>query len=367
MIEDILEKIFVKLLCTFDPEIAHNIAIFVLKNGYSINRFREYINLENDVCGLFFQNPIGLAAGFDKNAQCLTNLSKYGFSFLEVGTVTVKPQIGNKKPRIFRFNEENSVINSCGFNNVGIIQFMKYLEKSKVHNNVLVGVNIGKNKDSINYIEDYTSLLESVYDNCDYVTINISSPNTEGIRSIQSSELLKNLLNSVKDVKDKSKKTGKTEKNTEKNRKIFLKIAPDLDNVELEEIADIVLATDTIDAIILSNTTISRNFDLTDEASMLKGGLSGRKIFQYTTNVLENFYRISEGKIPLIASGGIDSVETAYEKIRKGASLIQLYTGLIFNGFSLVNKINEGLSKLLEDEGYSNIKDVIGKDVKITV
>lgn len=363
MIDNILSKvesIFIKLLCNIDPEIAHNIVIFMLQKCFTFNKFRKYTNLENDVCGLHFQNPIGLAAGFDKNAQCLSNLSRYGFGFLEAGTVTINPQTGNVKPRIFRFNEDKSVINSCGFNNIAVIEFMKNVRKSRLNNGVLLGINIGKNKDSINYIEDYISLLANVSDHCDYVTINISSPNTEGLRSIQSSELLKNLLMSIKEFKDKHKTVGI-------NRKIFLKIAPDLDNIELEEIARLIIETCVIDAIIISNTTISRDFDLPNNAKILKGGLSGRKIFHYTTERLEHFYRISEGKIPLIGSGGIDSIDTAYEKIRRGASLIQVYTGLIFNGFSLVNKINSGLSELLENEGYSNIRDVIGKDVKIVM
>jgi dihydroorotate dehydrogenase len=341
-------NIFVKILNLLPPENAHKVAIFCLKYGFFPNfcNFSSNI-LKNKVFGIQFQNPVGLSAGFDKNADCLNNLYKFGFGFLELGTVTLKPQIGNKKPRIFRLKEDHAIINRLGFNNKGI----EYLRKNIILFNkrnikIPIGINIGKGKETKDPIEDYLKLFEKVSKICSYVALNISSPNTIGLRDLQKSDILTDLVKKVQDIN--------------KNKiPLLIKISPDINDEEKADIVDIAIKY-KISGMILTNTTIHCRNGLQNSNSIEKGGLSGRPLFNLSTKILSEVYQHSNGKINLIGCGGISNAQEAYMKIKNGASLIQLYTALIYQGFGLVNKINQELERMLISDGFKNIKQAVG-------
>jgi dihydroorotate dehydrogenase len=346
------------------PEAAHNLSLWALRNNI-IPDAEIYINqaLETEVFGLKFRNPVGLSAGYDKNAECMEPLEKQDFGFVEVGTVTPLPQKGNKKPRIFRVPEQEAVINRLGFNNKGVELFSQKLRKWKYSSigkhEMVVGANIGRNKNSPNNADDYITSLERLYGLCDYLTINISSPNTQGLRDLQNKEHLHSFLKLIIDRKNKIVTNYKGE------MPLLLKISPDESDESLKNIAEVVLKL-KVDGVIISNTSVSD--DLAEKGGFAEkkqqGGISGKPIFELSTSVLEKFYKLTKGKIPLIGVGGISSAEDAYEKIKKGASLVQLYTGLIYNGFELVNDINKGLVDLLKADGYKSVGDAVGVDVK---
>lgn len=347
------------------PEAAHNIAIFVLRNDW-LPYDQKFVDkkLETTVAGLKFRNPVGIAAGFDKNAECISGLMHRNFGFVEVGTVTPAPQKGNEKPRMFRLPKYEAVINRLGFNNEGVEVFSQRLRQwkySKIRiNDLIVGANIGKNKNSPNDASDYLKCFEKVYGLCDYITINISSPNTPGLREIQKKEVLEMLVTQLSERRDEL--AGKFSFKTP----LFLKISPDENDETLNDIADIVLKGG-IDGVILTNTTVKKD-NITIETFAEKhaqGGLSGKPLFERSTEVLKQFYKVTEGKIPLIGVGGISSAEDAYLKIRAGASLVQIYTALIYKGFSLVNEVNKGLVELLERDGFMSIKEAVGVDASL--
>ena len=335
------------LLFLFDPEIAHRITINYLKFA----RFKKpklYEVLQSEVFGLNFQNPIGIAAGFDKNGEVAHNLINLGFGFSEVGTVTPKPQPGNPRPRVFRLKDDRAIINRLGFNSVGFSEVKTKLEK--IGDNI-IGVNIGANKNSKDFSEDYIKGIKFFSTLASYITINISSPNTPGLRNLEVLENLDVLLDKINNLEREDLLI---------KIPILLKISPDLEVDNLKYLCEKVLSS-KIDGLIISNTTISRDSISTD--TLEKGGLSGKPIFDISTKQLRMAYKYTNGKIPLIGVGGVDSAEKAYEKIKNGASLIQLYTGLVYNGPNLIKDINEDLSSLIERDGYSNISEAVGAEV----
>ena len=337
-------------LFLFDPEIVHRLTILFLKY-IPINKTSIPPELNIKIFGLDFMSPIGLAAGFDKDAEVYDKMLQLGFGFVEVGTVTPKPQRGNPKPRIHRIKKEKAIINSLGFNSIGFENVKENLQNKKIEG--IVGINIGANKDSKNLIDDYLSGIEFFSNYISYITINISSPNTPGLRDLHLANNLKNLLKNIENLR---------KKNEIRTVPIFVKISPDLNDDELGVMCGIFLEFN-VDGIIISNTTLERPFK--GFGINLKGGLSGRLLYQTSTDQLKKVYEKTKGKIPLIGVGGISSAKDAYNKIRNGASLVQLYTGLVYQGPGLIKKINQEISVLLKNDGFDNIKDAVGIDTEI--
>lgn len=333
------------LLFYFDAEVAHRITINFLKT-YQIKNNISHPSLSCNIFGLNFTNPVGLAAGFDKNSEVPNNIINLGFGFSEVGTVTPLPQSGNSKPRVFRLKNENAIINRLGFNNEGFEVVKERLFKRE---NNIIGVNIGANKNSKDFIDDYIKGIKFFSSTASYLTINISSPNTPGLRDLQSIDSFSLLLDKIDQLKKNS---------PEIILPILIKISPDINHNDLKSLCEKVLSS-SIDGLIISNTTISRHSVSSEE----KGGLSGEPLFDISTRKLNKVYKYTEGKIPLIGVGGVDSAERAYKKIKNGASLIQLYTGLVYKGPKLINEINKGLIELIEKDGFKNISEAVGVEV----
>jgi dihydroorotate dehydrogenase len=295
-----------------------------------------------------------MAAGFDKNAEVVNSLLNIGFSFVEVGTVTPKSQFGNDKPRVFRLKEDLSIINHLGFNNKGALYVKKNLQKLHLNSlsSGIVGINIGKNKDTKDYLDDYTYCLEILGPYAHYVTINISSPNTPGLRDLQNRGQIEKLVKVLKNKKNQVTSLEKTP--------IFFKIAPDMDEEQIRDIALMSLANN-IDGLIISNSTIDRPSTLKSIFKNEIGGLSGKPLFLKSTLMLKKMYTLTNGQIPLIGVGGISNSLECYEKIKAGASLVQIYTALTYEGPGILNKILSDLVNLLKTDGYKNIKEAIGK------
>tara|TARA_B100000401_G_scaffold435023_1_gene376104 strand:+ start:747 stop:1796 length:1050 start_codon:yes stop_codon:yes gene_type:complete len=333
-----------------DPEKAHNLAIKSLKYNFLPESLFSVENdevLKTKLFGKEIQNPIGLAAGFDKSAEVYNQIFKLGFGFVEVGTVTPKQQYGNKKPRIFRLQKDGALINRLGFNNDG-----SEIIKTRIENNVpngLLGINIGPNKDTPDMVHDFLECAKTFFPLGDYLTINISSPNTEGLRDFHKEEYLKELLGKINDVREKS--------NFKKS--FLLKISPDLDDSSINNIVNLSLQNN-IDGLILTNTTDGNRQNLLDEKRNEKGGLSGKPLRDLSTNFIKKFYQELSGKIPIIGVGGIDSGKSAFDKISAGASAVQLYTGMIYKGPTIVKDIKKELIKIIIDKGFKNIKEAVG-------
>ena len=346
----------IKILKFLPPELAHSFSIQALKY---LNLKFDNINdpiLSQHILGLDFPNPIGLAAGFDKNAEVISSMFSLGFGFIEVGTITPLPQNGNPKPRVFRLEEDKGIINSLGFNNKGILKAKKNLIKfkSSSNKNRIVGVNLGINKNSTDSINDYLFGIESFCNLANYITINISSPNTVGLRDLQLRGKIENLIKQVVLKREKIDSLTKIP--------IFIKLSPDLNDDQLRDIALISLANN-IDGLIITNTTINRPNNLLSKNKNFKGGLSGKPLFQASNKILKKMYNLTNGQIILIGVGGISSGSDCYEKIKSGASLIQLYSALTFSGPSLISKIKKELVDLIKTDGYKNISELIGKSV----
>ncbi|WMO13735.1 quinone-dependent dihydroorotate dehydrogenase [Pseudoalteromonas piscicida] len=286
--------------------------------------------------GLEFKNPVGLAAGLDKNAECIEAFAQMGFGFIEVGTVTPRPQAGNDKPRIFRLPEANAIINRMGFNNKGVDYLVNNVKAAKYDG--ILGINIGKNKDTPNEQgkDDYIHCMRKVFEHASYITVNISSPNTPGLRDLQYGEALDDLLQSLKN--EQMDLIAKHNKSVP----MLVKIAPDVDGVQLTQIAES-LVNNRIDGVIATNTTLARDAVENLEHSNEAGGLSGRPVREKSTHVVSELKRITDGKLPIIGVGGIDSAESAKEKFSAGADLVQVYTGFIYEGPALVKKIVSSL------------------------
>ncbi|PTM97634.1 quinone-dependent dihydroorotate dehydrogenase [Mycoplana dimorpha] len=339
-----------KGLFLFDPETAHGLSIAALKGGViPACRLRADPRLRQTIAGLEFANPIGMAAGYDKNAEVPEALIRLGFGFAEIGTVTPKPQSGNPKPRIFRLTADEAVINRLGFNNEGHAAALRRLQACSRQS--LIGVNIGANKDSEDRIGDYVTGIRTFYDVARYFTANISSPNTPGLRDLQARESLAALLSAVLSARDEQ------EARSGRRVPVFLKIAPDLTEEGLDDIAEVALAVD-LDGLIVSNTTLSRD-GLTDRAQAGEaGGLSGRPLFEKSTTVLAKMRQRVGQALPIIGVGGVNSAETAAEKIRAGADLVQLYSCMVYAGPGLPAGIVKGLSALCDREGLASIRDI---------
>jgi dihydroorotate dehydrogenase len=308
--------------------------------------------LAQNVAGLDFASPVGLAPGFDKNGEVPRVMMGLGFGFAEIGTLTPKPQAGNPKPRLFRLVEDRAVINRLGFNNDGQAAAIARLERERKRPMPgILGINIGANKDSEDRIADYASGAANMAHLADYLTVNISSPNTPGLRALQDEGALAELLDAVNNA---LKETG------DKDMPVFLKLAPDLEPADIDAIVRIAMDK-RLAALIISNTTITRPALQSAHAGET-GGLSGAPLAALSLQRLRDFRKASGGKIPLIAVGGIDSAESAYERIRAGASLIQIYSALVYHGPALAQSINKGLAKLLKKDGFANIADAIGVD-----
>lgn len=345
-------RVFRPLLFTMCPETAHHAALAALRAGVlPAHKPHPSARLKQTLWGYDFAHPLGLAAGFDKNAEVIDGVAAQGMAFIECGTVTPRAQEGNPKPRIFRVPEQEAVINRLGFNNKGLDIFVRNVRARKTH--AIVGGNIGKNKDSGDAVADYVTCLQAVYPYVDYVTVNISSPNTPGLRDLQAEEALNLLINALHAERASLMQSG------HKQKPILVKIAPDLEADALAMIAQTAMRH-TLDGLIVSNTTITRP-GIAAKPEWQTGGLSGKPLMPLATRTLASIARITKGTIPLIGVGGVASAEDAYEKILHGASLVQVYTALIYQGFALVPRIVEGLDRLMARDGFATIGDAIGK------
>jgi len=302
--------------------------------------------LRTQIAGLDLPNPVGLAAGYDKNAVAIAPLLRAGFGFVELGAVTPRPQLGNPRPRLFRLSEDRAIINRFGFNNQGMEAIAPRLAARPKHG--IVGLNLGANKDSDDRDADYVRVLEKCGPLVDFVTVNISSPNTERLRDLQGAEALTALLRRVMDARNGLAST----------LPVFLKIAPDLTDAEIADIAE-VAATAGVDAIIATNTTLARD-GLTSRHAQEKGGLSGAPLFARSTRVLARLALESGGKMPLIGVGGVASAEDAYIKIKSGASAVQLYSAMVYNGISMIADVIRGLDLLLARDGFASVSEAVG-------
>ena len=339
------------LIFKLDPETAHNLAIKSLKFNFVPNVLEEDKNNPLFKTILFnkdLENPIGMAAGFDKNAEVYNSLFKLGFGFVEVGTITPLKQYGNPKPRVFRLVEDEALINRLGFNNLGSQNVVDRIKSNKQTG--LLGINIGPNKDSDNRLGDYLHCFKTFQDVADYITINISSPNTEDLRSFHDQTKLNKLLDSI----DKEKK------NLGSKIPIVVKISPDINDQEIKKIAEVLLSNN-IEAVIISNTSDSSRDILKNIQKHQKGGLSGKPIGEKSTKLINKFYKLLNGKIKIIGCGGVDSGKSAYEKFLAGANYVQLYTGMVFRGPNVVNMIKKELKELLIADGVKNFAEIIGK------
>ncbi|MFL2590992.1 MAG: quinone-dependent dihydroorotate dehydrogenase [Flavobacteriaceae bacterium] len=329
------------ILFVFDPELIHHVSFFLIKvfmkiPGMSyLSRKLFFIkskSLEKEIFGIKFPNPVGLAAGFDKNAELFHELSNFGFGFIEIGTVTPKPQPGNKKKRVFRLNDDSSLINRLGFNNKGIDYVINNL---KDKGEIIVGGNIGKNKNTPNEkaINDYIYSLNALYDYVDYFVVNVSSPNTPNLRNLQEKKPLTALVKKL--CEERLKKS--------KEKPLLLKISPDLSEKQLLDIIS-VIETENLDGVIATNTTIKReNLESNPKIISESGGLSGKKLTSKSNEVIRFIHKNSNGSFPIIGVGGIFDAEDVLEKIECGASLVQIYTGFIYEGPSIVKTINKKL------------------------
>lgn len=343
----LLEQTGLRLLHRLDPETAHGLALRALQLGLAPTTGTVTSpRLRTTLAGLTLANPVGLAAGFDKNATALRPLSRAGFGFLEVGAATPRPQPGNPKPRLFRLREDRAVINRFGFNNDGMEAIAARLANRP--RDAVIGLNLGANKDSDNRSGDFALVLAACAAHLDFATVNVSSPNTERLRDLQGKEALSALLAGV----------IQTRNGLERRLPIFLKIAPDLSDAEIADVAEVAL-TSGIDGLIATNTTLDRD-GLTSAHRGEKGGLSGAPLFEKSTRVLAQLYRATGGKLPIIGVGGIASAEDAYTKIKSGASAVQLYSALTYQGLGLVPQIANGLDALLKRDGYANVSEAVG-------
>ena len=333
-----------------DPEAAHDLAIKSLKYNFlpeDIFKVENESILETEVFKTKIKNPIGLAAGFDKSAEVYNSLFKFGFGFIEVGTVTPKKQLGNPKPRVFRLEREKALINRLGFNNDGLDIISSRLEKDPPIG--FLGANIGPNKDTENRINDYIKCLAKIYPNVNYITINISSPNTPGLRDLHSKSSLQNLLSEIAHFRKKN--------NIKKF--LLLKISPDIDVSEISNIIELIKKFN-LNGIIISNTTDKNRENLLGKNKDETGGLSGSPLKEISNKLIKKFYTEIKDDFPIIGVGGISSGKTAYEKLKSGATLLQLYTGMVYEGPGIVKKIKSELIDILLKEKVKNIREIVG-------
>ena len=339
------------LVFKLDPETAHSLAIKSLKFNFIpkiLDEDKDNPLFKTKLFNKNLDNPIGIAAGFDKNAEVYNSLFKLGFGFVEVGTITPLKQYGNEKPRVFRLVEDEALINRLGFNNFGANDVV---DRIKSNGQIgLLGINIGPNKNTKNKLSDYIECLKIFHEVADYITINISSPNTENLRSFHEKTKLNDLLQAIE----------KEKKSLNSKIPIVVKVSPDIDDREINEIIEVLL-NNNIKAIIISNTTDASRDSLKNIQKHQKGGLSGKPIEEKSTKLINKFYKILNGKIKIIGVGGVDSGKGAYEKFLAGANYIQLYTGMVYRGPNIANIIKKELKELLLKDGVKNFSEIIGK------
>lgn len=338
------------LLHRLKPETAHDLTLWALKAGLAGRAAaKDDPCLATSVWGLDFPNPVGLSAGFDKNAEAIGPMLDLGLGFVEIGSVTPRPQPGNPKPRIFRLPEDRAVINRLGFNNQGLVAAADRLRIwRETRRPGIVGVNLGKNKDQADAPADYAEGARRLGPFADYLVINVSSPNTPGLRALQQREELEAILAAVREA-------------AAQLPPLALKIAPDLSPEDLEAVCE-VAAAQKLDGLVVGNTTISRPETLRSAHKAETGGLSGQPLFELSTEMLRRAYRLTEGRLPLIGTGGVASGEQAYAKIRAGAALVQLYTGLVYEGPGLIGRIKRELAELLARDGFAAVGEAVGTD-----
>lgn len=354
------------LLFRMDPEKVHHLtigglsligklpgAVAMLERMYGVEETPE---LSTELWGIRFPHPVGLAAGLDKNAKAVDAFSSMGFGFIEVGTVTPLPQQGNELPRLFRLPDDEALINRMGFNNCGMKQLAHNLRQT-ARRTVPVAINIGKNKTTPNEQaeSDYRKCIEHLYSSGDFFVVNISSPNTPDLRKLQNGDHLRSLLQAVTEEMEKQRQIHGSGV-----KPVLVKIAPDVTDPELEEMVE-TIASSGVSGVIATNTTLSRD-GLTDVAAKETGGLSGKPLTRRSTEIIRMIYRATEGKLPIIGCGGIFSDVDAYEKIRAGASLVEIYTALIYEGPEINRAINSGIRELLRKDGYTHISQAVGSD-----
>lgn len=343
----------------FDAETAHRLGVLAAK--YNIvprkQKTPDSPILSSVVFGREFSNPVGLAAGFDKDGEGVRGLTKIGFGFIEIGSVTPEPQPGNPKPRVFRLKEDKAVINRYGFNSEGHeAVYNRLKDRVTEQDNCLLGINLGKNKSSTDPISDYTQGVEKFSRLADYLVVNISSPNTPGLRDLQGKQKLQNLLDKVIERRDEM----------EVRKPLLVKIAPDLTDRDKEDIAAVVTSRKGyVNGLIISNTTVRRPPSLRNPSKTEEGGLSGPPVRDMSTKTIADMYRLTNGSIPIIGVGGVSSGQEAYKKIRSGASLVQLYTALVYEGPPVVKKIKRELEELLRRDGFKSISEAVGADVNL--
>tara|TARA_B100000575_G_C23125556_1_gene652051 strand:- start:323 stop:1375 length:1053 start_codon:yes stop_codon:yes gene_type:complete len=346
------KKFFEFYVTKTEPEKAHKLALQLIKNPFFLrNPFlkKDYKNLNQKILNMDFKSPIGLAAGFDKNAEVYNEISKLGFGFAEIGTVTPESQYGNQKPRVFRLLEDNALINRLGFPNDGMIQIKTRMNKDSPKG--ICGVNIGPNKKNAKDIDDYILCFDQFCEIASYITINISSPNTPGLRQQHKDENITKLIDELH--LRRSEKSSKVP--------ILFKISPDINDKEIDSLCKIFLDKE-IDGLILTNTSISRDKSLYSVNKIEEGGLSGPPIESLSNSLIKEFYIRINKKIPIIGAGGVRDGKSAFEKIKSGASLIQLYTSLVYEGPFVASKINKELSAILKLNSIENISDAVGID-----
>ena len=345
------------LLHLLSPEAAHSVAIWALKNGFagSVNEADDSI-LATRVWNLSFPNPVGLAAGFDKDAEVMNAMLALGFGFVEAGSVTPQPQPGNPKPRLFRLDEDQAVINRFGFNSKGLDHFVgKLRTRRRVASTGIVGANVGKNRDAPDAAADYATGITRVCGLADYLVCNVSSPNTPGLRGLQARAQIEELIHRVLEAR---RAAAPDPANLPP---LLAKVGPDLDEAQIQDIAEVALAT-KIDGLIVGNTTVTRPPSLRNRHACESGGLSGKPLMTLATTCLSDMYRLTGGKLPLIGCGGVTSGADAYSKIRAGASLVQLYSALVFHGPALVSRVKCELAACLRRDGFKSVADAVGAD-----
>jgi dihydroorotate dehydrogenase len=360
------EKIIRPVMFRFDAEPAHELGMRGLKSGLAAPFYADARSFGLGPVrrfGIEFPNPVGIAAGFDKNAEAVDQLASLGFGFVEVGTVTYRPQPGNPKPRMFRLREDQALINRLGFNNVVAEAVASRLLKDKPK--CVVGINIGKNKDVPieEATENYLAAFELLRPFADYIAINISSPNTPHLRELQRSENLDELLGVLQDANWKPSGVYASNQGGRHAKPLLVKIAPDLSEAEIEAAVDICRKHD-ISGIVATNTTVKRDGLKTPDVERIgEGGLSGGPLAARSTEVISTVFKYSKGKLPIIGVGGIFTAQDAFNKIAAGASLVQAYTGFIYRGPGFAMEINKGLAKILGERGFSSVDDAVGTDM----
>lgn len=345
------------LLHGLDPETAHRVAIWGLKRGLGGRSAAPTDpTLSARVFGMDFPNPVGLAAGFDKDAEVMDAMLALGFGFVEAGTVTPMPQPGNPRPRLFRLGEDQAVVNRFGFNSGGLQPFVERLKiRRAVGRRGIVGANVGKNKDTVDGAADYVKGIETVCRYADYLVCNVSSPNTPGLRAMQGRASIEALLQRVLEARERAlPEHGKCPP-------LLVKVGPDLDGEQLRDIAEVALASG-IDGLIVGNTTVTRPSGLRSVHAAEEGGLSGKPLQPISHGCLYDMYRFTDGRLPIIGCGGIDSGAAAYARIRAGASLVQMYSALVYHGPQLAERVACELSACLRADGYATVGDAVGAD-----